>query len=269
MRYFPIWEKEVLNYYPESYENFPAEWVSQIKNLNERQRWQIDSKQSFTSIKDSKLEQIFSEIQSFEKFLDRPSNDDISLTNKERSGIKVKKQHEIEKLISFIKHQKNQEPKMNSFIDIGGGKGHLSRLLSNKLQMSGTCIEMNPDFVKKGKQLSKESDLKFKCISLPEEDLIQSKEILATSRRDGNNDLCLGLHTCGPLANTILKSCVENQQNYLLNFGCCYLKLKPGSEVGISGESKKFPLPLSKYALTLATRAHTGLTWGDYLMKKR
>ena len=83
------------------------------------------------------------------------------------------------------------------------------------------------------------------------------------------NSICIGLHTCGPLANSIIKASTINKQNQLLNFGCCYSKLEPGEKVGISQASKKYPLPLSKYALTLATRAHTGLNWDEYLLKKK
>ena len=44
MKYFTIWEKEVLNYYPESYQNFPKHWIKLIHNLSEHERWLIDSK---------------------------------------------------------------------------------------------------------------------------------------------------------------------------------------------------------------------------------
>ena len=72
-----------------------------------------------------------------------------------------------------------------------------------------------------------------------------------------------------PLANSIIKASTINKQNKLLNFGCCYSKLEPGEIIGISRASKKYPLPLSKYALTLATRSHTGLNWDEYLLKKK
>ena len=274
MRYFSIWEKEVLNYYPESYESFPSDWVKEIQNLSEKEKWLVDSKKSFSPIKNKELANLFNEINNLRDFLSKKFEQtstyrkECTLNIKERTGLKIKKQHEIEQLISFIQEEKSQNSMINGFIDIGGGKGHLSRLLAQKLNLKGVCLEMNPDFVTKGKALIKEQDVTFSCAHLPEKDIELSKKILLKNRTS-SQDLCLGLHTCGPLANTIIQACVGNKQAQLLNFGCCYLKLSPGQSIGISNASKKYPLPLSKYALTLATRAHTGLTWEDYVMKRK
>jgi len=270
MAYFPIWEKEVLNYYPDSYDHFPRAWVDQLLNLSETEKWHLDSKQSFDSVSETDLGELFVNIKNLGSLIERVKIDETKLSIKEATGLKIKKQHEIEKLNAFLEKQKklssNQFP--TSFFDIGGGKGHLSRLLSQKLNMSGSCIEMNSDFISKGEKLLKGQKVRFVHAKLPENNSEESKNILKENKIE-KNELCIGLHTCGPLANSILKACVENHQEHILNFGCCYLKLTPGSEIGISAVSKKYPLPLSKYALTLATRAHTGLSWDDYLMKRK
>lgn len=272
MQYYPIWEKEVLNYYPESYENFPREWINQVKSLGEKDRWMIDSKRSFDSLGDCELKTLFETLQSIVKLPESPKpKQSVALAPKEKTGLKIKKQHEVEVLLNFLQKEKDEDQSTNfpkSFIDIGGGKGHLSRLLSQKLNMPGTCIEMNEDFIKRGKKLLTNQAVNFKHSELLFDDEIANSKILKEASKS-DNDLCIGLHTCGPLANSIIKASALNKQNYILNFGCCYLKLKPGKKVGISSHSSKFSLPLSKYALTLATRAHTGLTWQDYLLKRK
>ena len=274
MRYFPIWEKEVLNYYPESYENFPKDWVEEIKLMSDKEKWLIDSKKSFSPLlgksskSSSELYDLFSDLSKHTKVNSYLPNHN-ELKSHEISGIKIKKQHEINSLIIFLKTLNEKESKINSFIDIGGGKGHLSRLLSEKMGVKSNCIEMNKDLIIKGMSLlSKEHDVNFIHYFLPAENVNKATKLLS-SLNDQQKCMCIGLHTCGPLANTILKSSTASKISKVLNFGCCYLKLPPSQTPGISEQGKMFSIPLSKYALNLATRAHTGSTWDDFLMKKR
>ena len=257
LQYYSIWEKEVLNYYPESYDNFPREWIDQVKSLDEKDRWKIDSKRSFDSLRNSELGVLFKSLQDLVKLPDSKNlKNTISLTTKEKTGLKVKKQHEIEELLNFLELEKNKNTHFpKTFIDIGGGKGHLSRLLSQRLGMPGTCIEMNEDFIKKGENLLTTEDISFQHTQLLVDDEVSNSKTLQEASKS-SNDLCIGLHTCGPLANSIIKASTLNKQKHIFNFGCCYLKLTPGKNVGISNQSVRFSLPLSKYALTLATRAH-------------
>lgn len=270
MEYFLIWDKEILNYYPASYQNFPNTWVEQLMKLSEKDKWQVDSKNSFESISGTQLGNLFVAINELAGLIKKETINESKLSIKEATGLKVKKQHEIEKLSAYLENKKKQSGQniSQSFFDIGGGKGHLSRVLSQKLKMSATCLEMNSEFISRGKKLLDGEDVRFVHARLPEDDPMESINIFVENKI-GKDQLCIGLHTCGPLANTILKACVKNQQENILNFGCCYLKLTPGKNIGISQASSLYPLPLSKYALTLATRSHNGLSWDEYLIKRK
>ena len=270
MDYFSIWEKEVLNYYPKSYDHFPQNWAQTIKNLSDHDKWLIDSKQSYESIKGNELFDLFNKLDQLISIPKAKKNKNLHLSLIERESLKIKKQHEIESLLQFFSAKKNELTDLpKNFLDIGGGKGHLSRLIEQKLLIEGTCLEMNQDLINSGKKLlAKNAKLQFSHQFLPPENLDSCVEIFKNFKKD-KKSLCLGLHTCGPLATTILKASRQSNFETILNFGCCYLKLTPGEFVGISAIGKKFNLPLSKYALTLATRAHTGPTWEDFMMKKR
>jgi len=271
MRYYSIWEKEVLNYYPESYKSFPADWIKQVLELSEKDKWLIDSKISFAPLEGTSLGSLLSEINELSNFVKNHNEDNPNkLTASQKFGVKIKKQHEIEQILNFLEKEKNKDPNRfpKAFLDIGGGKGHLSRNISERLKMSGVCLEMNKSFISSGEQLLKNNKIKLRSITFPQNESDKGRKIIIDNRSSAK-DLCIGLHTCGPLANSIIKAGVASSQENILNFGCCYLKLKPGLQVGISKASKKLPLPLSKYALTLATRAHTGLSWADFQTKRK
>ena len=82
--------------------------------------------------------------------------------------------------------------------------------------------------------------------------------------------MSLGLHTCGPLANTLIKSTVEYGTQGLLNFGCCYHKMTSGPDFPLSTFYKENSLPqFNLYGFTLATRSHAAMTFETYLTKER
>ena len=105
--------------------------------------------------------------------------------------MKVKKAHEISRIVPYLDHKKDQFKK---FIDVGGGVGHLSRTTAQKLNKLGTCIELNPDFVQSGKRIMKlQNDQCFEYKN------VAFQEFLNEKTEETDKTLLMGLHACGPL----------------------------------------------------------------------
>ena len=229
MTYYPIWEKEVLNYYPDSYQNFPKKWVEEIKNLSDHDRWQVDNKTNFLVLKNSNStasRELFDLFTELEEIITIAKKDDLSqqLTIAEKNGIKVKKQHEVERLLSF---KKGGQPPPSKYIDIGGGKGHLSRLVSHKMGRLVECIEMNESLIKKGKILLKNKEQVSFTNAFLDPEKTDNCQHLFKRLKDNHSTMCIGLYTCGPLADTIIQASTKSKIPQVLNFGCCYLKMTP------------------------------------------
>ncbi|MDD4973555.1 MAG: methyltransferase, partial [Bacteriovorax sp.] len=157
-------------------------------------------------------------------------------------------------------------------VDIGGGVGHLSRVLSHYHSIPSISLDRDPLFQKIGfERLSKyrkiegSRDVSFVNITFGK---IADEEILKTIFRP--QAFSLGLHTCGALALTVIQKSIDYKTTGLLSFGCCYHLLNPETDFPLSNFYKKNQyLKLNLFALTLATRSHAEMSFEDYQTKER
>lgn len=179
-----------------------------------------------------------------------------------------KKQHEINQILAFLEPQslfQKSEPAPREILDLGGGVGHLARHLAQTLACEITTLDRDPEAIETGRRLS----------SAPEWQLVSGRQQFVCSDfpsalaavRPARFNLSLGLHTCGPLAWRHLESCTAEQA--LLNFGCCYDRLDPQTDVEHSHTAKGAPLAWTRQALFLATRAGTERTVADFQFQQR
>ena len=268
-QYTPIWQNEVLNYYPAGLDAYSSDWVEQVQQLSIQDRWLLDSKQSFESLEKGELKDLLLSLFNLTKLPnDLIEKKPIKLTRKDFHKIKPKKEHEITEILSYLNSKKIE---CSHYVDIGGGVGHLSRLCSQFLNSKAICFEMNPYFVELGKkQIHSECDVHFVNHKIESYHEIKNKSDQSNLKKEFSHDsFCLGLHTCGNLANSIIETNIKYQTKGLLNFGCCYFKCTPETDVNTSKEAQKYNLAFTKHALTLASRAHTGLTLKDFQKKLR
>jgi len=247
-----------MNSYPKSLEAYPKDWVNAIKNLNEHDQWRLDAGISCEMVTIPELKNLLNSIKeksSFEKL----ESKELEFSDADLFKMKDKKRHEIKKITGFLK---NKSDLPDECIDIGGGIGHLSRTLVNKLNKKSVIIESNDKFCEIGEKVNQ--NLGIKCIDYRPEFFDKN-----LSYHQGHNCFTLGLHACGDLSSDIIDYTVKNNLESILSFGCCYFKTTYPYYKFLSQLGSTCKINLSKYSLTLASRAHTGLKKEDFLKKKK
>ena len=232
----------------------------------------IDSRTSLGPLKkDSSLRAYFEKIESFSSLIEK----DIRTLNRkdypERCFFKIsgKKTHEILSLTPHIEQLK-QKHALSEMIDIGGGQGHTSRVISTYHDLSCKCIDCNKDFQKTGlEKLDKYPNykngkgLKYYNFTLGSD----KKEI---SNLFNQKTLSLGLHTCGPLAIEHINHFINSNSPSMINLGCCYLRMNPLTDLNISKYGQNHcQININKYALTLASRSHSFMDRKNFELKRR
>ena len=254
-----IWLKEVMNDYPESLNAYPPSWIKILRELNVCELWELDSGQNYTHVdQEASLLVLLTQIKKLSEIKKLKFNN-LEFTPSDFFRVKDKKKHEIQRIVGFLDLE---EDNSKSILDIGGGVGHLSRSLCTKLdKKSALIIEADKEFINIGKKINQKKRLdqiSYKCSVFD-----------INTEIDEYFDLCIGLHACGDLSSDLIALSSEKKINNILNFGCCYFKVKNNTYSYLSELGKKIGPILSKYSLTLASRAHTGLTYDAFLKKRK
>ncbi len=256
-----LWNQEILQYYPASLNNYPSSWIEKLNSLSEQELWEIDAKQDYSSLKNSELD-FLEDLNELTKF-----SSDIKLKelpNWAYHKVRPKKKHELISISSFLDDFLNRHH-FNNVIDIGGGLGLLSRVITNHHAIPSTVVEIDSKLTSQAiKNFAKQKNtISPQFINENFYNYSQFIDQMVT-----NNTLIIGLHTCGPLANIQIKAFLDYKIKGLINFGCCYMKLRPDDDLYLSHTAQENRLPISNHSLTLASRAET-LTLSSFKMKKR
>lgn len=265
-----IWRDEVLNFYPQSLTCYKESWLNDLTGLTTDQEWKVDCGQEDRELPDGELKDLFKKIHSLELVKRWPKPPEGSYPSWALNKVGGKKYHEISRIIPLTNALGLNA--RNQFVDIGGGKGHLSRLMCLYHGYNGLSLDTNAYFQKLGfERLSKypapkgAGKLEFINHTFGDPALKDKEEEIFQK-----TDASIGLHTCGPLALHHMRKMDRNKG--FLNFPCCYQKLNHEEETHLSQftrESDDGILPIGKYALTLASRGHTTISYKDYLLKKK
>ncbi len=267
-----MWREEIMNEYPSSLQDYPKEWIDLLDSLSEKELFDIDCKRNVSKIEGSSFHEFILKINSLTQLPFIPKYSELPLENWAFHGVKKKKKHEIQRIVPVLKLVKDQL-NFKRVVDIGGGVGHLSRVLSHYHQIPSVSIDQNSEFqavgkerLKKFRKLSGAQDVEFLNATLKFDD---PEDVL---RNVINTDaMILGLHTCGSLAHTLIQSTIHFKSPALLSFGCCYYKMNPEVDLPLSQFYKiqtHFPR-LNLYGLTLATRSHAPMSFETYQTKER
>ena len=266
--YAPFWQREVLNDYPDTIHAYPKEWLQLLDSKSDEELHEIDGKNNPDSLAGTDLAKFIKDIQELISW-PRMEFSPAPLPSWAYMRVKEKKQHEIDCLREVLIPLKEK----TGFIrmaDIGGGVGNLSRIMAHYHGVEATCLDMNEDFIEKGKIRKSKYPLPEGAAQLNFEKFhfgVDGGEIV--KKHFGGDGLTLGLHTCGPLALEHIKAHHNHGGKAMLNFGCCYSKMDPSLETNISDYSKEHPLSFTIHGLTLATRSHSTMTFEDFKLKER
>lgn len=263
-----MWQNEIMLMYPDPLNGYPMEWIEDIRRFqNKADVIRIEKKDVFPYIQDPSLIHYYKRIHELEKLPQIASLPPMPEEPWTWLFMIPKKQHEIRKLAPYI-NQVYQDKKISEVLDIGGGVGFLAQTLNNQFGHHVTSIDMNSEFQKTGvdrhaKNAKHPHKVNFKTVKV--ENGGEFVEILK------NNVMPVGLHTCGKLALDIIRVSSDKKVPALINFGCCYHTLDKTPDLqNISQFSRdNEPLWMSKFALTLACRAHRKLDEKDFDLKQK
>ena len=264
-----IWEKEVLNYFPDSLDAFPKEWIAEISKYSEKDLYLLDGKQCYQHLPDGQFKNFVARCRELEK-LPSVSFESSQYPSWAWNGVKGKKQHEINRLIPIIKQEVTNFD-CHQLIDIGGGVGHLARLLSFYEGIPVISVDLNNQLQTKGKARADKyplpnnhAKLQYYCCEFNHQ--FYHNHLPKFSLDDQRFGM-VGLHTCGNLANDFLFNIENSKSHFGINLGCCYLKLEPDHHTNLSQIARQNPLKNTKYSLTLATRGHLKLSRTEFDFK--
>ncbi|MBT3584371.1 MAG: methyltransferase [Halobacteriovoraceae bacterium] len=267
--YRSFWYDEILNYYPEIESNFNQDWIEYLDGVSNRDLWKIDGRAADANIQNRSFKAFFDKITELCQLPKNLENIGVEYPARCFTRVKGKKKHEIGVLGNTVGALENKY-QFSHAVDIGGGVGHLSRIISHYHGLKTKTLDKDLVLQETGKS-------KLDRYRVPEN--AKSVEFIPmtfgqvpeASLREIFTDqaLSIGLHTCGPLAVAHLETAIKHGSKALLNFGCCYTKLNPLTDCNISSQAKADPITFTKYGLTLATRGHCEISYQDFQLKER
>tara|TARA_Y100000780_G_scaffold232456_1_gene264098 strand:- start:17895 stop:19058 length:1164 start_codon:yes stop_codon:yes gene_type:complete len=239
-RHMPLAESEVLNHYPNPLPSPYWEWARELSMLSSEKLIKIENLDEFDGLSVD-LKEYFLDLKELIKVpLKTPTGHTIP--KELQVGMSEKKRHETSQIKSFL-----APFKFNSFVDIGSGKGHLSKVLLHDLNGRSVCIDSD-----KTLQDSGHAQIKKLTPELENKITFKNQHFDLSSELEDRTATILGLHCCGDLSTALIET-HKKSDGALLNFGCCYHK---STQLNLCDSSRKDPIELSFHALNLATRSN-------------
>lgn len=264
-----MWSDEIMNQYPEGIVYYPKEWVERLDSLTPDQLYAIDCKKIIPEIENTGFAAFMREAMELSELPVIPESPLPKMEDWAYNGMKKKKRHEIERIVPRLKKHQHQ---FEYVVDIGGGVGHLSRVLSLYHSIPSVSLDQDAYFQSIGEERLKKfrhpkgaASIRFVNVTFGSE--TQKEKLKEVFKKES---FSLGLHTCGPLANHLIQNTLDYQCSGLLSFGCCYHRLNPETEFPLSRFYQENHLPkLNLFALSLATRSHAQMDRETYDTKER
>lgn len=255
--------------YPEPIKDYPLEWVQDLARVREKsQVIRLEKKDIHGLVTDPDLLVFYQRI---EELTDIPFIKEYpEMPTDPHSFLYMipKKQYEVKRLAPFI-HAFYENQNISKIVDIGGGIGLLAQTLTKHYGHCVESLDMDPVLQQTGEarslKLAKDSlnKVKYRHIKVEENNPLFLDAL-------EENSLSVGLHTCGPLANSQIRASGSKKISGIINFGCCYQKLEniPSAEnISQFAQNLDSPLVMTRFALTLACRAHRKMNEIDYDLK--
>lgn len=240
------------------WDRLPETWRESLLKLSMQQllNYEFDSCIELTAFKE---ECVRLTMPRDPKYIDQLNAMDLNSFSEDRVlkiGMKVKKQHEVQNLLTLIQHL-SQSSSVHQFVDIGSGKGYISQVIQHHLGYDVVGIEGSEDQHKKAKTRAEKTKKRIDRKKNPPVDYKSSQyypvhffidfdvdtrkldEVTEYTRTcDDQTIALLSLHACGDLSPMILDLFSNwDRAHLLVNVGCCYQKIQFHD-----GVAKGFPL---------------------------
>lgn len=263
-----IWRYEILDNYPASLTVAEESWINDLLSLSVKEWHEFESNRHLKTGHSLELHQFLKEI------IELTSIDHLSIKHEQEledwayTDVKYKKRHEINIIAPYLKNLQ-KKIHFNKLIDIGGGVGHLSRIVSYYYQIPTISIDKEGKFQTIGKERLKRYRIPpgGAAVEFYQAEFSKNK-INEIKEKVDEQSFTLGLHTCGDLAVEVIDTTFELNNRGFLNFGCCYHKLHNKNKFPLSQYYKNnFHIELTLYAFTLASRAHCQTSFEEFETK--
>jgi Methyltransferase domain len=265
--YQNIWQNEIMLLYPEELTDYPTNWLDDLLRFTDHKDLiRLEKKEVEGLIQDPSLINFYAERKNL---IDLP----FTMKNKKLPEspwtflyVIPKKQHEI-RLLAPVIHDLYCEANISKIVDIGGGIGLLAQTLVNQYNLKVHSVDLDKKLQETGMGRHEKNAknppnfVQYHNFKVGE----KVPEFLSLLDEDS---LTVGLHTCGTLATDQLKASISKKIKGIISFGCCYHKIENPKDQAISNFTNSYgPLNLTRFALTLASRAHLKLPDQDFEFK--
>jgi len=260
--YEGLWLGSILPRWPSSRAAFPEAWLTFLGAQSfEKQRAFEDERSIPGMPKDlAQLLEWAGRVSEVESVVDTWALADI-----DTQGLNLKKQHEISRLLPLLASEGKE---IERAVDIGGGMGHLARLCVKNFAWDFHSIDRDAALQEKGRWwLNRSRGLDKSKLSFVTAEFSERPDPAVDDVFAREKSLSLGLHTCGGLALSQFQKSLSS--SLIVNFGCCYDKMRLSEDVNRSSLAQELNLPWSQAALFLATRSRKGLTVPEFALLKR
>lgn len=267
--YRDFYSTELLNRYPFSLDSIDPIYIEELLQLTDDELYEFDCRRPVEKLKNTRTQKLVDSVKSLSSIPEIEKFPEIPLEDWAFKGVKFKKRHEIQKIIPVLK-KLNREKPFHHIVDIGGGVGHLARTLAHYHGIESVSLDTNQDFQEQGKKRAERfrklpgaKPLTFINLTFGEpKDEEKLKKIV------NPESLVIGLHTCGNLANDVMKTSLAFNTFGLLSFGCCYHKMDPEKDFPQSKTYSDHSFKMTLHSLTLATRDHGATPKDEYTTKR-
>jgi hypothetical protein len=266
--YQTIWQNEIMLLYPTPLEGYPEAWVDDLLRFQGREEMiRLERKQVQGLIKDPSLKGLYDRR---EKLIEVPQARKLPPMPEDSFTFLYmipKKQHEIRRLAPMV-DAFYQGHGIKRVVDIGGGIGLMAQTLVNQYGHQVCSVDMDSIMQTTGRTRHEKN-------AKDPSNLVDYKTVKVERGNSAfaaileQDHMTLGLHTCGALAVAQLEASAGKQIKAIIGLGCCYHKMENTPEaLNISKFVKDHgAFELSKFALTLASRAHLKLPEKDFDFK--
>ena len=263
--YQNIWENEIMLQYPNPLKGYPEAWVNELMEISDLSiLLDIERKNIEGHLKDESLIKFFRQILTLCEIPKAPA---LSLAPTSKTTflyVIPKKEHEIRNLAPYVA-KFAADHSIERLIDIGGGIGLLAQTINSLYGTPITSVDMDEKLQQTGRErlkklILKSAPVEYECLKVDLNEL-RFKKLLSS------NSATIGLHTCGGLAVSQIKTSVEERCKGLISFGCCYNKILPHEQNLSEFAKQNGGLKLNQFALTLSARAHRKFSSQDLELK--
>ncbi len=266
--YVPIFNREVILSYPASERAYPPAWAEMLQRLSPVERWRFDAQSDWTPLAGTDLGGLVAKLRQLGDCPAVEAPDDLPLPSWAFFRVGQKKRHEICKLAPLLSSL-HQRHRVRELVDIGGGVGHLARVLAHYFAVPVLSVDKRPDLQRIGlgklhhhPPPDEAQEVRFHCLNF---DCQKALERGLFHARAGS----VGLHTCGDLAMEHLRAFAASESPFALNFACCYHLCQAPLGWHSRRARRTVPFFLERVAFTLAARGHGHLSFEDYQLKER